>query len=194
LEFELENPQGDPVLAALHLAAEDDAVNTKSTVCLPVPAFSKRLDNLVAQLGGRLRSNDLDCSNPQTALDHLTDTLFGAMRFRCAVKRLELFSPYRIYMHKVLTQRCGTPEALAVLLASFVRRAQRAGHISDFDFKLGLPEKPGQLPCACVAGTKDMRDGVRCDLYMSMYATSDAPAVTRDLYCYGTYSPGVSHR
>jgi hypothetical protein len=38
---------GDVVLAALHLASEDDAIKTRTHIPLPVDAFSKRLDNIV---------------------------------------------------------------------------------------------------------------------------------------------------
>jgi hypothetical protein len=36
--------EGDVVLAALHLASEDDAVKTRTHIALPVSSFSARLD------------------------------------------------------------------------------------------------------------------------------------------------------
>lgn len=161
-EQELTSPGGDPVLAALHLAAEDDAVNTKSTVPLPTAAFSKRLDNLVDQLCNRIDAGNPDLCTPEAALSYLRDTLFGPMRFRVAQKKLELYSPYRIYMHKVLTQRCGTPEALAVLLAAFLQRAQQRGVVPEFQCELGVPATPGQLPAVRPLGTSAPVEDVRC--------------------------------
>jgi hypothetical protein len=37
----------DLVLAGLHLAAEDDAIKTRTHIPLPVESFSTRLDNMV---------------------------------------------------------------------------------------------------------------------------------------------------
>lgn len=159
---EMAADRGDPVLAALQLAAEDDAVNTKSTVALPVAAFSKRQDKLVDGIA----SAHQEFSSHEAALSYVRDSLFGRMGFRVAQKKLELYSPYRIYMHKVLTQRCGTPEALAVLLAALVQRAQARELIPQFDIELGLPAAPGQLPAARVAqGVGQSQDAdldVRC--------------------------------
>ena len=38
----------DLVTAALHLAAEDDAIKTRTHIPLPVESFSARLDGMVA--------------------------------------------------------------------------------------------------------------------------------------------------
>ena len=89
--------QCDPVLAALHLAAEDDAFVSRSTVPLPVVSFSKRLDDAVA----RAQRSMEPAHSAQSGLDRLTECLFGALSFQPAKTQFELYSPYRIYMHKV---------------------------------------------------------------------------------------------
>ena len=160
---------GDPVLAALHLASEDDAVTSRSTVPLPVESFSKRLDSLISRAQHPLRQCGADAVAPEQALELLQRMLFDDFGFRAATHQLDLFSPYRVYMHKVLTQRCGTPAALAALLAAFVRRAQHGGLVKRFDVLLGIPG-PGQLPRARVAGDGsghaaqggDEEGGLRC--------------------------------
>jgi hypothetical protein len=47
---EMKPEAGDPVLVAITVAAEDDALKSKSTVSLPVDAFSKRLDGMVTHM------------------------------------------------------------------------------------------------------------------------------------------------
>ena len=160
---EMNNSDGDSVLAALYLAAEDDAVQTCSTVELPTASFSKRLDTLVASARGSLQASQPLL--PHQAVKQIPELLFGGMGFRTAKQSLELYSPYRIYMHKVLTQRCGTPEALGALLAAFMVRLQRAGLVEQFPVELGLAG-PGVAPSVRVAEATQSEQGehsTRCD-------------------------------
>lgn len=46
-QIEADEQDMDAVLAALHLAAEDDAIKTRTHIPLPVDMFSSRLDNMV---------------------------------------------------------------------------------------------------------------------------------------------------
>ena len=46
-QVEGDEQEMDAVLAALHLAAEDDAIKTRTHIPLPVDMFSSRLDNMV---------------------------------------------------------------------------------------------------------------------------------------------------
>ena len=39
--------KGDAVTASMHLAVEDDAVQGRTSVCLPREAYTKRMDKLV---------------------------------------------------------------------------------------------------------------------------------------------------
>ena len=70
------------MLAALHLAAEDDALESKSTVPLPVAAFSKRLDSLVNQLRGALATSAIDTSSPDAAAQFCRSFLFNSMEYK----------------------------------------------------------------------------------------------------------------
>jgi hypothetical protein len=98
---EMASATGDPVKAALHLASEDDAFVSRSTVELPVPAFSKRLDDCVAAARNSGKLLAAAQHKPQKALDTFAAYLFGELGYWPAQKMLELYSPYRIYMHKV---------------------------------------------------------------------------------------------
>jgi Transglutaminase-like superfamily len=173
-------PGGDPVLAALHLAAEDDALSTKSTVELPVAAYSKRVDALVAELPERALAEGAQ-GDPAAACEAVTAALFGPMGFTVAAKPLELYSPYRIYMHKVLAQRCGSPAALAVVLAGVILRAQAAGLLPQFEVEAGLTEL-GTLPSArprghdAARGSAASRIRCGCDAALSPVPVSPPPS------------------
>lgn len=164
LVAELTDPEGgDMLLAALHVAAEDDAASSKSTVPLPTDAFVKRVDSMVQQLGYHIEAVDPNLNNPQDAMDFVVNFLFTKLGYRVAAKPLELYSQYRIYMNRVLAQRCGTPEALAIVVHAFLRRAIDAGHLKNVEVEVGVPE-PGQLPMVRVAGSDAHADAnVRCD-------------------------------
>eukprot|EP00892_Ulva_mutabilis_P010570 jgi/Ulvmu1/7886/UM004_0117.1 len=158
LVAELTDPAGgDMLLAALHVAAEDDAASSKSTVPLPTQAFVKRVDSMVQQLGYHIDAVQPDLDDQQQAVDFIVNFFFSKLGYRVAAKPLELYSQYRIYMNRVLAQRCGTPEALAIVLGGFLRRAADAGHIKRVDIELGIPE-PGQQPVVRVAGSNNHAD------------------------------------
>jgi hypothetical protein len=135
----MKSEAGDPVLAALAVAAEDDALKSKSTVALPVDAFSKRLDGMVTHLSHQLARDGVRLEGPEHAAEYLKNVLFGSLGFRVATGDMELYRPYRIYMHNVLTQRMGTPAALGALLTAFVQRAQAAGLVYEFPVEVMVP-------------------------------------------------------
>lgn len=158
LVAELTDPDGgDMLLAALHVAAEDDAASSKSTVPLPTKAFAKRVDSMVQQLGYHMDAVKPDLKDPQHAVDFVADFFFTKLGYRVAAKPLELYSQYRIYMNRVLAQRCGTPEALALVLCGFLHRAASAGLIGEVEVELGIPE-PGQNPVLRVVGSAEHAD------------------------------------
>lgn len=126
-------------MAALQIAAEDDAIISKSTVPLPVDAFSKRLDGMVMHLASKLVRDGVQLQGPAHAAEYLKNVLFGSLGFKVAPGDLEMYRPYRIYMHKVLTQRMATPSALGVLLAAFILRAQQAGVVDAFAVEVFVP-------------------------------------------------------
>ncbi len=51
------------------------------------------------------------------------------------------YSPYRVYMNNVLTQRCGTPCSSAALVSAFLLRLQRDGSLKGLSAEplVGLP-------------------------------------------------------
>lgn len=149
--------QGDVLLAALALSAEDDAVATKSTCDLPVQSYSKRMDSLVTQLGYQIDANSPDLSDSRAVINYINSFLFDTMGYSVAEKPLELYSPYRIYMHRVLAQRCGTPEAISIVLCSLIKRATKAGLFGAFELEVGIPA-PGFRPVLREVGTDDHKD------------------------------------
>lgn len=148
---------GDMLLAALHVAAEDDAASSKSTVPLPTQAFVKRVDSMVQQLGYHIEAVQPDLEDPQQAVDFVVDFFFAKLGYRVAAKPLELYSQYRIYMNRVLAQRCGTAEALAIVVCGLLQRAAAAGHIKEVEIEVGILE-PGQQPLVRLAGSASHAD------------------------------------
>uniref|UniRef100_A0A7S1X0T8 Protein SirB1 N-terminal domain-containing protein n=1 Tax=Tetraselmis chuii TaxID=63592 RepID=A0A7S1X0T8_9CHLO len=141
----------DVVWAALHIASEDDAVQTRSVVKLPVASYSKRLDTMVEELI-RLHLPKLgDSPSPKAMLDCVDNYIYDLMKYKLAEGWLELFSPYRLYAHNVLAQKCGTPLGLAVVHLGILQRLQCRGQLDGFDFELVLPST-GERPFAQVRG------------------------------------------
>jgi hypothetical protein len=97
---------------------------------------------------------------------HTTNIVYTTNIFalQVAAQQLELYSPYRVYMHRVLAQRCGTHEALATLLITFIQRASARGLVPAFEMDAGLVG-PGVLPRVRVAGSSTDAAGVRCVQY-----------------------------
>lgn len=151
---EMTAEHGDVLLAALAISAEDDAVATMSTCDLPVHSYSKRMDSLVTQLGYQMDADAPDLSDSRAAIDYVTKFLFDTVGYTVAAKPLELYSPYRIYMHRVLAQRCGTPEAIAIVLSSLLQRAAVAALLEPFEVQVGIPA-PGSYPLLRERGTQD---------------------------------------
>ncbi|KAL6749221.1 hypothetical protein V8C86DRAFT_2853563 [Haematococcus lacustris] len=138
----------DVVLAALHVASEDDAIKSRTHIPLPVEAFSARLDTVAAECAAMFPAN----LTQQQQLDHIQHHLFDTWGLRVA-GNLEagLFSPYRVYMHNVLAQRCGTQAACAAVLHSLLRRLLSRGSI-DFCAQVGLPTDVAARPVARIQG------------------------------------------
>jgi hypothetical protein len=157
----------DVLMAALALAAEDDALSTKSTVALPIESYSKRLDSLVTQMNFDITENAPHLPDAGATLTYLSSFLLGKMGYRVTEKPLELYSPYRIYMHRVLAQRCGTPEAIAIVLCSLLQRAAKAGVLQNVEVEVGIPA-PGNAPLLRPIGSSDHCDAdVKCVVTIS---------------------------
>lgn len=115
------------------------------------------MDSMVVQLGYQLDADGLDLSDHRAAIDYVTSFLYETMGYSVAAKPLELYSPYRIYMHRVLAQRCGTPEAISIVLCSLLQRAVAAGLLAPFEIQVGIPA-PGNPPLLRRSGTQDHAD------------------------------------
>ncbi len=86
--------EGDVARAALLLAAEDDAVATRTAVPLPVEAYLERLDNRVQDFVVAFGDAEVDDAARLGLLDAY---LYGedACRFRVPTAWAEKHSPYR---------------------------------------------------------------------------------------------------
>jgi len=139
----------DVVNAALFLACEDDAANERSVVKLPTESYSKRLDKMVDELC-RNYLPELKSASPKEVLDCIDNYLYSVQRFKLAEGVLEEYSPYRMYMHHVLAQKCGTSLALGCIHLGVLQRLQARGELEGVEYQLILPIT-GNRPFARVA-------------------------------------------
>lgn len=155
----------DLALASLHLSAEDDAVKTKTHIPLPIDAFSQRLDDMVKDCTRRMKApaseGGLDASDQhdRSRLSYCCDYLFTYWGLKIASAIEDgAFSPYRVYINNVITQRCGTPSSSAALLSAFLLRLSRPGlaleGLSDL-VSIGLPTSKGSIPIAVLKADED---------------------------------------
>lgn len=138
---EARSPTCDPARAALLLAAEDDAVASRTAVPLPVDSYVGRVDTFV---------NDFTFSfapPPGATLsaqaEALDSFLYTTCRFRLPTAWAERHSPYRTYLHHVLAQRVGVSPALGLVHAAVLARLQ-ANRVLDAGLALDLA--PGGVP------------------------------------------------
>eukprot|EP00200_Dunaliella_tertiolecta_P006252 CAMPEP_0202351316 /NCGR_PEP_ID=MMETSP1126-20121109/8014_1 /ASSEMBLY_ACC=CAM_ASM_000457 /TAXON_ID=3047 /ORGANISM="Dunaliella tertiolecta, Strain CCMP1320" /LENGTH=387 /DNA_ID=CAMNT_0048943417 /DNA_START=215 /DNA_END=1378 /DNA_ORIENTATION=+ len=138
----------DVVMAALHLASEDDAIKTRTHIPLPVDSFSKRLDGLVVECGMRVSPDHSQEEQLSLVLGHL----YSTWGMKIATEMYEgSFSPYRVYMQNVLSQKCGTQASAAAVVHSLLRRMHSTGRLS-FRAKVAVPLDPTGLPVAAPPG------------------------------------------
>mmetsp|Transcript_19078 Transcript_19078/g.41145 ORF Transcript_19078/g.41145 Transcript_19078/m.41145 type:complete len:412 (+) Transcript_19078:52-1287(+) len=151
----------DLVNAALYIAAEDEAVKSSASgTLLPVDSFSARLDSMVSECA-LLLSPDM---TPQAQLDCVQAYLYGTWGLKIAkgMAQGEQFSPYRVYMHHVLTQRCGTPAAAAAILHTLLVRLVREGALSSGSFSIGLPIASMGRPVVVLEGGAEAGVALKC--------------------------------
>ena len=127
--------------AALLLAAEDDAVATRTAVPLPVESYVARVDTLASDFRAQYGA----ASDPDAVLAALDAFLYGAdaCRFRVPTAWQEAYSPYRTYLHHVLAQKVGVPTALATMHLAVLQRLQAAG-VAPADAQVVLPPLGGR--------------------------------------------------
>lgn len=151
----------------MQVAAEDDALSTHSVVELPVPMYAKRVDTLVTDFLARglveqvkeacakeasLLEGDSKYNEQETlalALGRAVEQfLFEEKKYTVASKQtvveLEVYTPYRIYMHNVLPQTCGTPAVLAAVLSAILKRLAAKGALpAEAPLKVVMPTMGG---------------------------------------------------
>ena len=152
----------DLVLASLHVASEDDAIKTKTHIPLPVDSYSTRLDDLVKDCTRRMRDEGID--DPRSQLSYCSNYLYSYWGLKIASGMNDgAFSPYRVYMNLVITQRCGTPSSSAALLSAFILRLMRPGNALEGlteEVSIGLPSEIGSLPIAVLKSEEDKQSSL----------------------------------
>jgi hypothetical protein len=118
---------GDVARAALLLAAEDDAVASRTAVPLPIDSYVGRVDTLASDFTAQYAAPSP--ADPDAVLAALDAFLYGedGCRFRVPTTWVEASSPYRTYLHNVLAQKVGVPAALATIHLAVLQRLQAAG-------------------------------------------------------------------
>lgn len=118
----------DIAMWAMQVAAEDDAIATHSVVELPVKPYLKRIDSMVTEFVNNHLPQDAEDNVIARAVESF---LYQTKKYRLAEKQVicdsAVYSPYRIYLHNVLPQKCGTPTSLAVILIEIFNQLKAQG-------------------------------------------------------------------
>ena len=124
--------KGDAVTASMHLAVEDDAVQGRTSVCLPREAYTKRMDKLVNEFVQRDLSymSAEDKADADKMIEAVERYLFEEQQYRTPTGWREAFSPYRTYFHNVIAQKVGIPATLAAIYIGFLERLNAKGELS----------------------------------------------------------------
>ncbi|WVZ71642.1 hypothetical protein U9M48_020209 [Paspalum notatum var. saurae] len=127
--------------AALCVAAEDDSLVSHSSVPLPVDAFIARLDDLSSGFcaGGNFPPSG---APPAVFLDYLDRYLYVHKGFRRAKRVSDVRA---MYLHSVLTCRCGTDLMLALIYSEILKKVRAYG-LLDFDAEIFFPNDLNSLP------------------------------------------------
>ncbi|KAJ1283286.1 hypothetical protein BS78_03G116900 [Paspalum vaginatum] len=131
----------DLARAALCVAAEDDSLVSHSSVPLPVDAFIARLDDLAAGFcaGGNFPPSG---APPVVFFDYFDRYLYVHKGFRRANRVSDMRA---MYLHSVLTCRCGTDLMLALIYSEILKKVRIYG-LLDFDAEIFFPNDLNSLP------------------------------------------------
>ncbi|XP_059312397.1 uncharacterized protein LOC132063724 isoform X1 [Lycium ferocissimum] len=138
--------------AALHIAAEDDSLVSHSSVPLPVDDFVERLDHL--SMGYCTRYSSSFTSSPEHFIHCLEKYLYVNKGFRRsgATNQSE---PRALYLHSVLTHRCGSASLLSLLYSEILKMLRLWGLLS-FDIEVFFPHDSSSSPRGyCKQKTKE---------------------------------------
>jgi hypothetical protein len=147
----------DVALAALQVAAEDDALMSITGVPLPVEPYLQRLERLSDDLCACL--SEAGGEAPQAVVDRADAFFYGAHRFRpppapalsAGAVVLDMpgvhSDPRHAYANNALTTKVALPPLLGILYADVWRRVQARGGVS-FSIGMRLPATPWEAPQA----------------------------------------------
>lgn len=127
---------------ALHIAAEDDALVSHSSVPLPVDAFVDRLDDLA--MGFCALYIPPIGSSPELFLTSLEKYFYGHKGFRRTTS-MNHSDVRPLYLHSVLTCRSGTPVLLSLIYSEMLKMLRLCGFL-DFDVEIYFPHDFLGLP------------------------------------------------
>ncbi|XP_068660980.1 uncharacterized protein [Aristolochia californica] len=127
--------------AALHIAAEDDALISHSSVPLPVDAFVERLDDL--SMGFCSLYFPPAGSSPEIFLGNLERYFYVHHGFRRANPDQSDTRP--LYFHSVLIRRSGSAAMLSLIFSEMLKLLRLWGFL-DFDAEIYYPLDPINLP------------------------------------------------
>ena len=139
----------DAVAASLHVAVEDDAFKSRTSVCLPRDAYVKRMDKLVNEFVQRDLSymSAEDKADAGKMIDAIERYLFEEQEYRTPQGWREAFSPYRTYFHNVIAQKVGIPASIASIYLGFLDRLKAKGELDACgDIKVTLRMHRGADP------------------------------------------------
>lgn len=138
--------------AALHIAAEDDSLVSHSSVPLPVDDFLDRLDHL--SMGYCSRYSSSFTSSPEHFIHCLEKYLYVNKGFR-RTGATNQSEPRALYLHSVLTHRCGSASLLSLLYSEILKMLRLWGFLS-FDIEVFFPHGSSSSPRGyCKQKTKE---------------------------------------
>lgn len=146
----------DGALAALQVAAEDDALMSITGVPLPVEPYLQRLERMSYDLHACLSESRGEA--PHAVVNRADALFYNTHRFRSppasagtAGVVLDMpgvhSDPRQAYAHNALTTKVALPPLLAILYADVWRRVQARGGV-DFSIGMRLPDTPWEAPQA----------------------------------------------
>ncbi|XP_058080031.1 uncharacterized protein LOC131228185 isoform X2 [Magnolia sinica] len=127
---------------ALHIAAEDDALVSHSSVPLPVDSFIERLDDL--SMGFCSLYIPPVGSSPELFLGNLERYFYVHKGFHRSIAKNQL-DVQALYLHSVLTRRSGSATMLSLVYSEMLKMLRLCGFL-DFDVEIYFPHDPINLP------------------------------------------------
>ncbi|CAD7704561.1 unnamed protein product [Ostreobium quekettii] len=139
----------DVALAALQIAAEDDAIVSLSSVPFPIQSFLARIERLASDVGARLKGQHGSTPVPVDITLPLMEKIFYAEQRFKVPPFLRSNIPDRsivahpgvwenaayAYLHELLIRRVGIPATVAILYHDVMRRLLLEGVV---DFVIGM--------------------------------------------------------